>query len=115
MGRNELLNGVGREPSNSHRDSLWHWSSNRFNIHNKGLRMPPKAVIIAMHLIGIPVSVFTFLNIQFDTWQGWIMLIISGLYGVGNIIISFIKGIQAIRRENFEHKLRRNKLKPKVR
>lgn len=71
--------------------------------------MPPKGIMIAIHLIGIPASVLTFLNISFDTWQGWIMLILSSVYAIGNIIITFVKGIQAIRRENFEHKIRKSK------
>lgn len=118
MGHNQFsnsLNGVERQQPGSNRSMLWHWSNNRFNFRNKGFRMPPKGIIILCHLIGVPVSIFTLLNIQFDTWQGWIMLIISGLYGIGNIVITFIKGIQAIRRENFEHKVRKGKLKIKQR
>lgn len=113
MGHNKLLNGVGSESPDSYRDNVWHWSHSRFNIHNKGFRMPPKGIIMLCHLIGVPASIFTLLTINFDTWQGWIVLILSGLYGIGNIVITFIKGIQSIRKENFEHKIRKSKLKIK--
>ena len=75
--------------------------------------MPPKAALIIFHVLGIPISIATFLNITFDTWQGWIMLILSGVYILGNIVISFGKGVIFLMNAWFDFKVKRGKYVPR--
>ena len=75
--------------------------------------MPPKAALIIFHVLGIPISIATFLNITFDTWQGWIMLILSSVYVLGNIIISFGKGIIWMQNAMFDLKVKKGKYVPR--
>lgn len=71
--------------------------------------MPPKAFMIGMHIVGIPTSVLTFLNITFDTWQGWIMLVLTAAYLLSNLFFVIAKGVINIRNAHFDLKIKQGK------
>lgn len=71
--------------------------------------MPPKAFIIGMHIVGLPASILTFLNITFDTWQGWIMLILSAVYLLSNLFFVIAKGIINLRNAIFDLNVKKGK------
>lgn len=68
-----------------------------------------EVVKVIMHSIGIPSAIVAILNINFNTWQGWVTFSLSSIYVLSLIVIGCIKSYQSIRRENFEHKMRKRK------
>lgn len=64
-----------------------------------------------LHIFGIPASIAAIVSIDFNTWQGWVVFILSTLYTTCIAIIYGIRGFQSIRRENQAHKIRKQKYK----
>lgn len=112
MGDNIIPDGRNGKQHQRDRHSVYYIDSGRSFLHDTGLPAVSKKKMIKIgeiiaHLIGLPSMGWVLLNISFDTWKGWVMLIISGLYGLSFTVIYIIKGVQGIRRENFEHRLRK--------
>lgn len=58
---------------------------------------------IISHFLGLPATVITLLNIDVKTLGGWVTMVLSAVY----CSVWIVRGWQAIRKENWEHKQRK--------